>query len=238
MSLRGWWRRERSLVSERLRHRPLLVSSLKAVGVVLLFLVVSFLLFSFFSAPGRVESLVASAGVLAPLVVVLLIVVEVVLAPVPGTAIMVASGFAFGPWLGALYSYLGNVLGSLLAFWLARRFGRSFVERLLSRDAVSRYDAFFHRFHRWLLLLYALPVVPVDILSFVSGLSGLRWRRFFLVVAVGFVPNTLALAFVGDSFRGLDAFSLVFYVVLFAVVFFLLAWLFRVFFVHRRKKAI
>ncbi|MFP4523707.1 MAG: TVP38/TMEM64 family protein [Candidatus Woesearchaeota archaeon] len=238
MSLRAWWRRERSLVSERLRHRPLLVSSLKAVGVVLLFLVVSFLLFSFFSAPGRVESLVASAGVLAPLVVVLLIVVEVVLAPVPGTAIMVASGYAFGPWLGSLYSYLGNVLGSLLAFWLARRFGRSFVERLLSRDAVSRYDAFFHRFHHWLLLLYALPVVPVDILSFVSGLSGLRWRRFFLVVAVGFIPNTLALAFVGDSFRGLDAFSLVFYVVLFAVVFGLLAWLFRVFVVHRRKKAI
>lgn len=219
----------------KLSDQGLLSSFFKLVLIVFLLFFVGSVVTFLFTDQAHLSSFVSSAGAWGPLLIIGFIILEVVLAPVPGTFIMVAAGALYGTWLGALYSYAGNVLGSLLAFFLAQRFGRPFVERIISHSNLRRYDRFFKDNRHWVLLFYMLPVIPVDILSFTCGLSSLRWRRFLTVIMVGFIPNTLILAFLGEQLAGLSLVAMVFYTLLFLLVFSLLSWLFRLL-VKRHKQ--
>jgi len=196
-------------------------------------LIVSFILFlSYFFSYVYVNAdellrLVIAARGFAPLLIILLIIIEVVVAPLPSFVVTVGSGYLYGPFLGGLYSYIGNVIGSLLAYWLARRFGRPFVEMIISHRLLIRYDGLIHRARHYLVLLYALPVVPVDILSFVAGLSRLSPKYFLFVVLVGFIPNILLLSSFGGFLNTVSSVVLLVWFVVFLVVFGLLAALFR-----------
>lgn len=220
-------RLESTIIREKLSDRELALSLLKLVFIVFLVFLLSNLVAYLYTTPDAMLKLLDTADAFGPLIIVLLIMLEVVIAPIPGFVVMVAAGYVYGPFWGTLYSYAGNVLGSLLAFVLARHFGRPFVRRIISRRLLDRYDEFFNGHKKSLMLFYALPIVPVDILSFVCGLSDLRWRRFLLVIMVGFIPNTLVLALVGDRLSQLSFALTVVYVLVFLLVFSGLALLFR-----------
>ncbi|MDA1231179.1 MAG: hypothetical protein O2856_10430, partial [Planctomycetota bacterium] len=63
------------------------------------------------------------AGVWAPLVYILFVTIEVIVAPIPGLLLYAPGGLIFGPWLGGLLALTGNVLGSGISCGLTRSFG-------------------------------------------------------------------------------------------------------------------
>lgn len=153
-----------------------------------------------FDSPREAARMIQDTGILGPFLVVLLIVLEVIVAPIPGYLIAVASGYAFGAVLGAVYSYLGNVIGTAIAFWLSRKFGRPFVEHLINRKKLQIYDGFFREKATLLLwITYLFPVFPSDIVAFVTGLSNFRFRKFITIVCIAYLPNMLLLNYLGAS---------------------------------------
>ncbi len=234
---KGFWTRvrifsdEMRLESSIMRHKlsdpKVLRALLKLVLVILAIILISQVASYFFANPDKLFSLIASAKGFAPFIIIGLIIIEVVVAPLPGFIIMVVAGYLFGPVLGAIYSYLGNVIGSMIAFFLAQKFGRPFVEKIVSHRLITRYDRFFAKTRKYLMFLYMLPIVPVDILSFIAGFSSMSWKRFLVIVIVGFIPNTLILASFGDFLEGLNLVVSVFYFLIFLVIFGLLVWLFK-----------
>ena len=81
--------------------------------------------FEFLLEPEEARSFVASFGLFAPAVLILLQAMQVVFAPIPGQVLAVVAGYLFGPWWGTLYNVIGITIGSTAAFWLSRRYGRS-----------------------------------------------------------------------------------------------------------------
>src|SRR5690348_8206096 len=69
-------------------------------------------------------------GVLAPVVYTLAVVVETVVAPIPGALLYAPGGALFGGALGGTLSLAGNVLGATIACVLARTFGERLAARL------------------------------------------------------------------------------------------------------------
>jgi uncharacterized membrane protein YdjX (TVP38/TMEM64 family) len=78
--------------------------------------------------PQQLKEYVLTFGPLAPAAFVLLQVAQVVVAPIPGQVVALAGGYLFGTLAGTAYSILGATIGSYVAFALARRYGREFVE--------------------------------------------------------------------------------------------------------------
>ena len=72
--------------------------------------------------------LIRSFGPYSPLAYILLQIIQVVVAPIPGGAIEFLGGYLFGVTAGFLYSMIGLILGSWLAFSLARIFEKLAVE--------------------------------------------------------------------------------------------------------------
>jgi uncharacterized membrane protein YdjX (TVP38/TMEM64 family) len=145
----------------------------------------------------RLRSLILGWGAWGGLALVGLQIVQILLAPIPGQVLGLVGGYLYGPWLGSALNMSGTLIGSGLAMWLARRFGRPLVERLVARRWLDRLDGFARRRGAAVFfLIFLFPCLPDDAACFVAGLSLLPLRELLLIVLVGrlpgvFIPNWL-----------------------------------------------
>ena len=145
-----------------------------------------------------IDSWTERFGIFGPLSIIVVIILETVIAPIPGTIVPIVIGVLYGVWPGMLYAWVGNVTGSIIAFWISRKFGRPIVERFIHSDKIKRYDGFLHRNRVLIWLVYAVPIFPIDMISFIIGLSSIKFKRFLVIVSVGFTINLLILTFFGE----------------------------------------
>jgi membrane protein DedA with SNARE-associated domain len=105
--------------------------------------------------------------------------------------------------LVVLVSSLANLTGSLIAFWLTRRYGERVVlsragRRMgLSRGHLRLANRFFDRFGLWAVFLGRLLPIVRTYISFPAGLSRIGYLKFTLATLAGAIPWNFALAFAG-----------------------------------------
>jgi membrane protein DedA with SNARE-associated domain len=105
--------------------------------------------------------------------------------------------------LVVLVSSVANLTGSLIAFYLTRRYGeRVVLSRAgrwagLSRGHLRLANRFFDRFGLWAVLVGRLLPIVRTYISFPAGLSKIGYLRFTLATLAGAVPWNLALAYAG-----------------------------------------
>jgi uncharacterized membrane protein YdjX (TVP38/TMEM64 family) len=148
---------------------------------------------------------IAAYGPLAPLAFVAVLAGQVVLAPVPGQALVFVGGLLFGPWKGALYGLTGATIGSAVAFVLARRVGRTYVERAFAPGLVTTFDALVESNGRFALFLaFLVPGLPDDAICFVAGVSRIPLPTLVAISVVGRLPGYLVLSYAGARFAAAD----------------------------------
>ena len=151
-----------------------------------------------FSSRESLQLFIESFGAIAPLVLIFLIALEVIVAPMPGFIPAVTAGFVFGPFWGAFFVYLGNVIGSLLLFFLVRRYGYRLGKFLFKETKMVRYRKAIRRHENWLLAFYFVPIFPLDVITAAFGLSGIKPKKFTITILLGFLVYAVVLAFFGD----------------------------------------
>jgi uncharacterized membrane protein YdjX (TVP38/TMEM64 family) len=166
--------------------------------------------------------------VLAPISLVVLIALSVIVVPIPGQVVGMASGYLYGTWLGTLYSMAGLIFGSAIVFVLARRYGRPFVELVVSKGTLDRYDKKISSPGGLyaLFMIFLLPMLPDDAVCYIAGLTKIRFRTFLIVMALGRLPGFIVLNMVGAGVA--HEHSIISYIVLgVSVAASLLIYLFR-----------
>lgn len=158
------------------------------------------ILWEVFSDRERLRLVLDGAGTLAPLVYVVLLVVQAVVAPLPAPALAIAGGYGFGVLEGFLLTWAGSLVGGVISFGISRRFGRGLVA--VSGPA-ERLDRFVEEHGAVLIfVLRLIPLVSFDAISYAAGLSGIRFRGFLLATALGMVPGTFAFVYLGGTETG------------------------------------
>ncbi len=117
----------------------------------------------------------------------------------PGSVLTIAGGAIFGFALGSAVNWVGALLGSTLAFLLARALGLDAVRRVLGTRAdhiESLADA--HGFLA-VLRLRLIPVVPFNLLNFGAGLAGVPLGDYVMGTALGLIPGTLVYTYFADA---------------------------------------
>lgn len=149
---------------------------------------------------GALRSFINGFGVLAPAVLILLQVSQVLVAPLPGPVVGAAAGYAFGIFWGTVYGFIGLALGSIIAILLAKHYGRPFVEDILSDQTIEKFDylADEHGFLPFF-LLFLLPGFPDDAICFIAGLTELDTKKLLLFASFGRLPGLLSLTVFGNS---------------------------------------
>ena len=140
----------------------------------------------------QLKVVLRSYGPYSPLVFILLQIIQVVVAPIPGEAIEFLGGYVFGVWAGMLYSMIGLILGSGLAFGIARIFEKQAVEKFVSPKLRRKFDYLIgHEGVILSFLLFLIPGFPKDTLCYILGLTPMHWGMFLIISTLGRIPGTL-----------------------------------------------
>ncbi len=152
---------------------------------------------------GQFQQHLHGLGLWAPIVSITLMLAEALAVPIPVTIIMAANGLVFGTWRGMLVSFAGGLLGAMVAYALARRFGRALIERMLPAASLRAGDRLMAKYGRWALVLERwIPGVPGDPISYAAGLTRMPFAAFLLATTAGLLPSDLVAAYLGVQVAG------------------------------------
>jgi uncharacterized membrane protein YdjX (TVP38/TMEM64 family) len=140
----------------------------------------------------RVKEYVLGFGIFAPIAMIFLIVLQIVLAPIPGAPFVGAAGYIFGFLPGLVYSIIGMLIGGFLAFKIGDIYGKPFLRKVLSKENFDRFENYPNEKKLlFLFIIFILPISPSDIVVFLAGASGLRLVSFLVVLILGRLPSIL-----------------------------------------------
>lgn len=165
-------------------------------------------LVAFASEPERFQQWVDSQGLLAPVLFMGMVILQVVVAVIPGEPLEIAAGYAFGALEGTVLCVLGTLIGGVLVFLLVRRFGAQAVEVFfdLEKFRSLRFFQDRRRLTFWVFLVFFLPGTPKDVLCYLVGLTDMRLRTWILVSAVARIPSIIT-STVGGSALGMGEYA-------------------------------
>lgn len=151
--------------------------------------------------PQAFRAWVDDSGLLGRLLFVGMVVLQVVVAFIPGEPIELAAGYAFGFWEGSLLTLAGFLLGSWLVFALVRRFGVKLVEVFFSKNKLEEIKFLQNPKKTKVisLLLMLIPGTPKDMLSYFAGLTKLTTLEWLTIVAVGRLPSLITSTITGAA---------------------------------------
>ncbi len=124
-------------------------------------------------------------GAWAAVLYILFSFLQVVVLPVPGSVTVAAGVALFGPFECSIYSFIGIVLGSIVAFAIGRFIGYKAVCWMVGEETLNKWlNKVKGKDYLILSLMFLLPMFPDDVLCFVAGLSSMSWRYYIIMIII------------------------------------------------------
>ena len=171
-------------------------------------------LVDFLSDSDKIKELILSYGHYSMLVFVFLQIIQIIVFFIPGEVVQFAGGYIFGPFLSFILCIAGVIVGSAVTFMISRKFGKPFVEKIVSEDSlwiVKKIEAM--KQHREethqsskkkhpktiIFILYMIPGIPKDILGYICGIADISLKEFLILSTIARSPALLISCFFGDK---------------------------------------
>lgn len=147
-------------------------------------------LLQFASEPEKFRAWVDSNGLWGRLAYMGMVIVQVIIALIPGEPFEIAAGYAFGAVEGTVLCLIASTLGSLLVFGLVRRFGMRLVQVFFSKEKLQtlRFLRASPRRDYLYLLIFMIPGTPKDLLCYFAGLTDVRFPVWLIICSLGRIP--------------------------------------------------
>ena len=151
-------------------------------------------LIHFAQEPERFRQWVDAQGVLAPLLFTGMIILQVIVAVIPGEPLEIAAGYAFG-------AIEGTFLGSMLVFLLVRRFGLRAVEIFFPVEKLRSLHFLQNerRLALWVFFIFFLPGTPKDVMCYFVGLTNMPLRTWAIISAIARLPSIITSTVGGNA---------------------------------------
>lgn len=159
---------------------------------------------------------------------IFIVIIAEVIAPVSAIPLLPIAANTWGWFWAAILSIIGWVIGAIIAFEIARKYGVPLVKKLVSLEQLYKLEKRIPEEHIFFGVVFLRMAVPVDILSYALGLfSKINRKKYILATIIGVTPFAFVLSYLGTLplYYQIIAFSI-------GVIILILGWLT---FVYRRK---
>jgi uncharacterized membrane protein YdjX (TVP38/TMEM64 family) len=136
-------------------------------------------------------------GVWGPAILFILMVAQVFIAVIPGHALMVTAGYVYGT-TGLAVIILSTILGSQIAFFIARQYGQGLIYKLASPKILERWNNIAsNQGIMFYFFSFVLPIFPSDLMCYVAGLGKIAPRHFLLANILGRTVVAISITIIG-----------------------------------------
>lgn len=152
------------------------------------------------------RSMMEQSPVKGRVIYVVLQVLQVFIALIPGEVVEIAGGLLFGAVEGTLLSLLGVAIGSSVIFLLTKQLGIRFVELFVSREKIDsmKFINSDKRLNMLVFIVFFIPGTPKDLLTYFVGLTRMKLHTFLLISLIARVPSVLTSALAGNALASGD----------------------------------
>ena len=140
----------------------------------------------------QIRANVHQLGMWAPCVLLLLRSTSIVIPAIPSTAYSVLAGTLFGFWQGIVLIAIADLAACSGNFYLAKRYGRGIVQRLVGQRFMGKVDSFASNYleNNPFLVTGFLMTGLFDFVCYAVGLTQMQWRKFLPALILGIVIST------------------------------------------------
>lgn len=163
-----------------------------------------------------------------------IVMLQIIVAFIPGEPFEIAAGYAFGAFEGTIICIMGSVLGGTMVFLLVKKFGVKLVEVFISVDKINSLRFLRDSKKRDILmfLLFFIPGTPKDALTYFAGLTTMDLKTWLIITTIAKIPSIVT-STVGGNAIGMENYQ--FAIIVFAVTF-LISGAGLLFYNHYTKK--
>ncbi|HHT9113262.1 MAG: VTT domain-containing protein [Planctomycetes bacterium] len=146
------------------------------------------------------ESWLAGAGVVAPLLFIGIYAISTVLC-LPGSVLTIAGGVLFGPIWGTFYNLTGATIGATMAFLIARYLASNLVSRKTGGRLRQLIDGVEAEGWRFVAFVRLVPLFPFNLLNYALGLTRIRLFHYVVTSYICMLPGAIAYTYLGYAGR-------------------------------------
>lgn len=150
---------------------------------------------------GQLQERVESFGVLAPLVIIIFKMSTLIIAPLGGSPLYLVAGALYGSTKAFIIVMIGDILGSIVCFILARKYGAKIVRKLAG-------EKYFEKIEKALTVLndtksfikarIGFMTIP-ELVAYSAGLSKMNFWLFAFLNSLFFIPLNLLYVYMGSK---------------------------------------
>jgi len=148
--------------------------------------------------PEETRQTIQEFGIYGPLIFIGITILQVIFAPIPGQLAGVVGGFLFGIILGTIYALIGIGVGAFLVFFISRKLGRPFVEKVVNKKTLNKFDKKIQKGGiPVLFIIFLLPFFPDDLICYIAGLTKIKIRYLVAMSVFARIPSHLLYSSIG-----------------------------------------
>lgn len=155
------------------------------------------------SKPDDLKNLLSSYGGLGILIFIIIQIIQVIIAFLPGELTQLAGGYIYGTVLGALYSMAGITLGSIIVFFTSRFLGDSLLNLFMSKEHFEKLSFLINspKSEMIMFILFVIPGMPKDSLSYLAGITPVKPMNFLVISSLARFPALFVSSYVGANLQ-------------------------------------
>jgi uncharacterized membrane protein YdjX (TVP38/TMEM64 family) len=142
-----------------------------------------------------------------------------ILLPMPEAATVTAGSAVFGSLTAACISFVGTLLGIIVAYFIAKTGGQKLIQMFVKEDHIKQYQRYVSKNEiSILMILFVIPILPDEVICIGAGMSGLRFITFLIVASVAKLITSFSLAYSFDYAHSLDLTNIQFILLLIGII--------------------
>lgn len=146
------------------------------------------------------QNYLANTGGWAMFTFLCLVILEVLIAFIPGWVIYPVGAALFGFTATVSLVMVASFIGASLSFWIGRRWGKPLIQKFVSTKYINQFDAYMEKNGSWALFFLKLnPVTSFDLWNYLAGASAIGFWKFSIANLLGIFPLIMFSAALGQE---------------------------------------
>lgn len=134
---------------------------------------------------------------------ILLIIMQMIFAFLPGEPLELASGYIFGSLWGTVICLIGSAIGTIFIYFIVKKFGHKIIEYMFNKSKIDEVEKLLSTKKSifFIFLIFLIPGTPKDVITYVASLAKLKLTMWIIITTIGRIPSIITSTYLSHSLK-------------------------------------